>query len=83
LSAAADGDTRPKDWLYELDDRGTDVYFLTRGTVRVLITPSPDRMIILTDIDPGAYFGELAAIDGQPRSAGILAITNATTAYVC
>jgi CRP/FNR family transcriptional regulator, cyclic AMP receptor protein len=71
---------RAKEWLYELHDRGTDVYFLTRGTVRVLITPSPDRMVILTDIDAGGYFGELAAIDGQPRSAGILAITNATIA---
>ena len=69
-----------KEWLYELDDQGTDVYFLTRGSVRVLITPSPDRAVILTDIDAGGYFGELAAIDGQPRSAGILALTDATLA---
>lgn len=71
---------RAKEWLYELDDRGTDVYFLSRGTVRVLITPSPDRAVILTDIEAGGYFGELAAIDGQPRSAGILALTDATIA---
>jgi len=48
--------------------------------VRVLITPSPDREIILGDIEAGGYFGEMAAIDGQPRSAGILAITDATIA---
>ena len=69
---------RAKEWLYELDDQGTDFYFLTRGTVRVMITPSPDRAVILTDIDTGGYFGELAAIDGQPRSAGILALSDAT-----
>jgi CRP/FNR family transcriptional regulator, cyclic AMP receptor protein len=69
-----------KEWLYEVDEQGTDVYFLTRGTVRVLITPSPDRAVILTDINAGGYFGELAAIDGQPRSAGILALTDATIA---
>src|SRR5262249_22119538 len=69
-----------KEWLFELDDRSTDVYFLTRGAVRVLITPSPDRAVILTDINAGGYFGELAAIDGQPRSAGILALTDATIA---
>ena len=48
--------------------------------VRVLITPSPDREIILADIAAGGYFGEMAAIDGQPRSAGILAVTDATIA---
>jgi hypothetical protein len=42
---------RAKEWLYELDDRGTVVYFLTWGTVRVLITPSSDRAVILADID--------------------------------
>jgi CRP/FNR family transcriptional regulator, cyclic AMP receptor protein len=71
---------RAGEWLYELDDQGTDVFFLTKGSVRVLIRRSSDRGIILTDIDAGGYFGELAAIDGQPRSAGILALTNATIA---
>ena len=70
----------PKEWLLEQNDIGTDIYFLTSGVVRVLITPSPDREVILGDIDAGGYFGEMAAIDGQPRSAGILAITDATIA---
>ncbi len=63
---------KAKQWLLEQDDVGTDVYFLTSGAVRVLITPSPDREVILADINAGGYFGEMAAIDGQPRSAGIL-----------
>src|SRR5947209_15042617 len=71
---------RPKEWLLEQNDIGTDIYFLSSGTVRVLITPSPDREVILGDIDAGGYFGEMAAIDGQPRSACILAITDATIA---
>ena len=69
-----------KQWLLEQNDVGTDIYFLTSGVVRVLITPSPDREVILGDIEAGGYFGEMAAIDGQPRSAGILAITDATIA---
>src|ERR1051325_11358792 len=71
---------RPQEWLLEHNDIGTDIYFLTSGVVRVLITPSPDREIILGDIEASGYFGEISAIDGQPRSAGILAITDATTA---
>jgi CRP/FNR family transcriptional regulator, cyclic AMP receptor protein len=73
---------KSKEWLLEQNDVGTDIYFLTSGVVRVLITPSPDREIILGDIEAGGYFGEMAAIDGQPRSAGILAITDATLALM-
>lgn len=72
--------SRAKEWLIERDDVGTDIFFLTSGMVRVLITPTPDREVILADIEAGGYFGEMAAIDGQPRSAGILAITDATIA---
>jgi CRP-like cAMP-binding protein len=71
---------KAKEWLIERDDVGTDIFFLTSGAVRVLITPTPDREVILADINAGGYFGEMAAIDGQPRSAGILAITDATIA---
>src|SRR5262245_39252114 len=73
---------RAKEWLIEREDVGTDIFFLTSGVVRVLITPSPDREVILADINAGGYFGEMAAIDGQPRSAGILAITDATIAVM-
>jgi CRP-like cAMP-binding protein len=38
--------------------------------------------VILADINAGGYFGEMAAIDSQPRSAGILAITDATIAVM-
>src|ERR1043165_2954884 len=71
---------RAKEWLVEHNDVGTDIYFLSRGVVRVLISPSPVRDVVLGDIEAGGYFGEMAAIDGMPRSAGILAITNATIA---
>jgi CRP/FNR family transcriptional regulator, cyclic AMP receptor protein len=73
---------QPKQWLLEQNDVGTDMFFLSSGVVRVLITPSPDREVILGDIEAGGYFGEMAAIDGQPRSAGILAITEATIAVM-
>jgi len=73
---------KPKQWLLEQNDVGTDIFLLSSGVVRVLITPSPDREVILGDIEAGGYFGEMAAIDGQPRSAGILAITEATIAVM-
>jgi CRP-like cAMP-binding protein len=59
-------------------DAGTDVYFVAAGLVRAVIRADGSREIILGDIGAGEFFGELAAIDGRPRSASIVAVTGAT-----
>ena len=61
-------------------DGGTDVFFVVSGVVRALIRTSGGRTVILGDIGAGEFFGELAAIDGQPRSASVVAVTAATLA---
>jgi CRP-like cAMP-binding protein len=69
-----------KDQVLGHGDGGTDVYFVVSGQVRAVIRANGGREIILGDIGPGEFFGELAAIDGQPRSASIVAVTGATLA---
>jgi len=59
---------------------GTDVFFVIKGTVRAFIRASGGREVILSDVGAGDFFGELAAIDGQPRSASVIAISHATVA---
>jgi CRP-like cAMP-binding protein len=71
---------KPKEWILEYRDDGKEVFFLTSGTVRVIIQSVGGRETILRDIYAGDFFGEVAAIDGQTRSAGILALTEATIA---
>lgn len=66
---------RAKEWVVEYEAGGTDLFFVLRGHVRVVI-PSAGREMILDDIRDGEFFGELAAIDHQPRSAGIVAVTD-------
>jgi CRP/FNR family transcriptional regulator, cyclic AMP receptor protein len=62
------------------DEPGTDVYFVLGGAVRVSIPSLRRTDVILSDINAGEFFGELAAIDGRPRSASIAALTDATLA---
>jgi CRP/FNR family cyclic AMP-dependent transcriptional regulator len=66
---------RAGEWVFDYQSEGTDVFFVLSGSARVVIG-SPGRDIILRDIYDGEYFGELSAIDGKPRSAGILATTD-------
>jgi CRP-like cAMP-binding protein len=68
----------PKQEVVSHGDGGTDVFFVASGLVRALIRPIGAREVILGDIGAGDFFGELAAIDGRPRSASIVAVTGAT-----
>jgi CRP-like cAMP-binding protein len=71
---------KPKEWILEYQDDCKEVFFLTFGNVRVIIQSVGGRETILRDINAGDFFGEVAAIDGQTRSASILALTEATIA---
>ena len=51
-----------------------EVFFITRGTVRVVEYSESGKEIVLDDLDAGCFFGELACIDGQPRSTNVVAI---------
>lgn len=56
------------------EDAGDEVFFVLKGGVRVIVIASFGREIIFTDHGPGEQFGELAAIDGAPRSANVTAL---------
>lgn len=66
-------------WIVDQGADGTAVFFVLRGRARV-ITSIAGREIILRDLRDGEFFGELAALDGQPRSAGIMAVTDSALA---
>jgi CRP/FNR family transcriptional regulator, cyclic AMP receptor protein len=68
-------------WVIDDHSDGMDVFFVLGGHARAVIGGSA-REIILRDIFDGEFFGELSAIDGSPRSAGILAITDTIVAQM-
>src|SRR5262245_53792525 len=63
------------EWLIDYQDASRDVFFVVSGTARVVIQ-SAGRDVLFRQIEGGEFFGELAAIDGQPRSSGIVAVTD-------
>jgi CRP/FNR family cyclic AMP-dependent transcriptional regulator len=69
-----------KEWVIDYQDQGIDVFFVAAGSVRVLIYSKSGREVILADIEEGGFFGELAPLDGQSRSAGVLAVSDAVVA---
>ncbi len=58
-------------------DRQSDtrnIFFVVRGKVRVANYSLSGQMITLDDLGEGSHFGELSAIDGEPRSASVIAL---------
>lgn len=62
------------------NDASHDVYFLTEGRARVVIYAADGKAVAFRNIERGDVFGEMAAIDGRPRSAGIEAMSRCTLA---
>lgn len=61
----------------QIIDRETDsqdVFFVVQGLARVVNYSPAGREVSFDEIGAGGCFGELAAIDGQPRSASVVAV---------
>jgi CRP-like cAMP-binding protein len=59
--------------VIEAGSASGEVYFVAEGRVNVLNSTPAGREVVFASLGPGESFGELAAIDGGPRSATIAA----------
>jgi CRP-like cAMP-binding protein len=55
--------------IFRQGDPGNALYVLSSGEVRLTLEALPNEPIVPTLVQPGKAFGELALLDGQPRSA--------------
>ena len=55
--------------LFRAGDEGDAMYLIERGKVRICIRASNDREVVLTELNRGDFFGEMALLGGQRRSA--------------
>jgi CRP/FNR family transcriptional regulator, cyclic AMP receptor protein len=62
--------------ICRLDDHGDSMMAVVVGAVRIWLPAVKGREIILADLAAGELFGEIALLDGKPRSANATALTN-------
>ena len=63
--------------LFE-DDVGDALYLVAAGQVKVVLIGEDGREVILSVLREGSFFGEMALIDDQPRSAHVIAMQDST-----
>ena len=61
--------------LFMEGDSNDSLYIVESGKVKVFVTGDDGRQVTLNFEGPGDYFGELALIDGEKRSASVMAVT--------
>jgi CRP/FNR family cyclic AMP-dependent transcriptional regulator len=59
-------------------DPGDALFLIGQGQVKVAVFAEDGREVILSVLTAGGFFGEMALLDDQPRSAHVIAMTDAT-----
>ena len=64
------------------EDEDDDVFFILSGRVRAATYTVSGKEVMLSDLRSGEGFGQLAAIDGRPRSTNIVALEDSRIARI-
>ena len=56
-------------------DNQSSFYIVESGSLKVYVDGDDGRQLTLSWLEAGDYFGELALIDGEPRSASVITLT--------
>jgi len=60
--------------LFHKGDEGTALYIVKSGTIKIVLPSRIGDEIIVTIFSEGDFFGEMALLDGEPRSSDAIAI---------
>src|SRR5580765_1333176 len=63
--------------IFRNGDPGDAMYLIDVGKVRISITDADGAVVTLAELGPGDFFGEMAMLDGQGRSANAIATEDA------
>jgi CRP-like cAMP-binding protein len=63
----------PGEMVIREGDRGSSMFFIARGSVRILVMGGHGQPFEIRRIEEGDFFGEMAVLSGRPRSATVVA----------
>jgi CRP/FNR family cyclic AMP-dependent transcriptional regulator len=65
---------RPRATIFQKGDPGASMMAVVRGRVKICTYSAGGQELLLNIVDRGGLFGEIALLDGQPRSADAVAM---------
>lgn len=64
------------DWIVAPREVNNDVFFIESGTVRLQLPKTAGREVVFHDFQARDFFGGVDAIRSEPRTAGVVALTD-------
>ena len=61
-------------YIFLEDSEGEQCFFVAKGSVKVTRLSKDGREVILTMLNAGDFFGEMSLLDGESRSANVIAL---------
>ena len=71
---------QPNEQVIDRNSDSRDLYLIVEGRARVVNYSVTGREVTFDEREEGEYFGELAALDGEPRSANVIALNELNVA---
>jgi CRP/FNR family cyclic AMP-dependent transcriptional regulator len=78
LALASERRIRRGQMIFQKGDESSSMMAVLRGRVRISAVSAEGKELTLNTINPGEVFGEIALLDGKPRSADATAIEDTT-----
>ena len=68
--------------FFRQGEEGNEFYQILEGKVRICVNLGEENELVLTDLEKGDFFGEMAIIEAYPRSATAVALEDGTKVRV-
>ena len=75
-------DIKSNSTIFRAGDSGDSLCLIESGRVRVSVVDEEGQLVVLAELGAGDFFGEMALIDGKPRSADATVIEDARLAVL-
>jgi CRP-like cAMP-binding protein len=82
LTFASERRLRRGQTIFHRGDEGSSMMAVLRGRVRITTVSADGKEVTLNVINPGEILGEIALLDGEPRSADAVAVEDSTVLVV-
>jgi CRP/FNR family transcriptional regulator, cyclic AMP receptor protein len=68
--------------LFDQGDESDGLYLIVTGIIRIYLTTEDGREVTVSLLEDGEVIGEIALLDGLPRSAGAAALTDTKLIFI-
>jgi CRP-like cAMP-binding protein len=68
--------------LFDQGDESDGLYLIVSGIIRIFLTTEDGREVTVSLLEDGEVIGEIALLDGLPRSAGAAALTDTKLIFI-